>query len=129
MIGFKSSVIVEKLRDFDRLWRVYGELEFDNDGELITVPAGFITDFASVPRIFWTIFPPDGKYTAAAILHDFLYSIQDRSRKEVDRIFLIAMKSLKVPTWQRVTMYSAVRMLGWLSWNKKEAGQFNLEIG
>ncbi|EAQ5166578.1 DUF1353 domain-containing protein [Salmonella enterica subsp. diarizonae] len=27
-----------------------------------------ITDLASVPRIFWTLLPPDGKYAKAAWL-------------------------------------------------------------
>ena len=30
--------------------------------EIITVPPGFITDFASVPRIFWPIIAPRGKH-------------------------------------------------------------------
>jgi len=41
----------------------------------ITVPAGFDTDYASIPRIFWPIYPPDGEYAPAAILHDFLYHV------------------------------------------------------
>ena len=28
--------------------------------ELILVPAGFVTDLASVPRIVWSFYPPDG---------------------------------------------------------------------
>ena len=40
----------------------------------VTVPVGFITDFASTPRIIWSIIPPTGRYTKAAALHDYLYS-------------------------------------------------------
>src|SRR5262245_57983090 len=34
----------------------------------VDVPAGFVTDFASVPRIFWSVLPRDGKYTYPAII-------------------------------------------------------------
>ena len=27
----------------------------------VKVPEGFVTDFASVPRVFWTALPPDGE--------------------------------------------------------------------
>lgn len=42
---------------------------------VIIVPAGFITDFASIPRVFWSIpgFSPSGPLAVAAILHDFAY--------------------------------------------------------
>src|SRR5690348_11529740 len=39
----------------------------------VKVPIGFVTDFASIPRVFWTMLPKDGLYTYPAIIHDFLY--------------------------------------------------------
>lgn len=53
------------------------------------IPEGFITDLASVPRIFWSIDPPtDTKTIAAAILHDYLYSCPNNlPRYKVDAIF------------------------------------------
>jgi hypothetical protein len=39
----------------------------------VTVPVGFVTDFASIPRVFWSLLRPDGVYTYPAIVHDFLY--------------------------------------------------------
>lgn len=38
----------------------------------IKVEKDFITDFASVPRIFWIFYPPFGTYTKPAVLHDRL---------------------------------------------------------
>lgn len=38
----------------------------------IKVEKDFITDFASVPRIFWIFYPPFGIYTKPAVLHDRL---------------------------------------------------------
>ena len=36
----------------------------------VTVPTGFVTDFASIPRIFWSALRPDGEYAYAAVVHD-----------------------------------------------------------
>ena len=52
------------------------------------VPAGFITDFASIPRLFWTVVGhPAGKYAQAAVLHDYLYRTNSVSRAKADSLF------------------------------------------
>ena len=43
-----------------------------NKQHIFKVEKGFITDFASIPRIFWSIYPPFGRYTKSAVLHDRL---------------------------------------------------------
>ncbi|ENL6118451.1 DUF1353 domain-containing protein, partial [Salmonella enterica] len=96
-------------------WRVYEPFEFylsDDNSDVIEVPAGFVTDLASVPRIFWTILPPDGKYAKAAIIHDWMYDNALRTKKEADKIFLDGMMVLGVPKWKRTVMYWAVRLFG-----------------
>jgi hypothetical protein len=80
-----------------------------NSGDVISVPAGFRTDFASVPRVFWWLVPPVGRYGKAAVIHDYLYVVKTRSRKEADKIFLEAMEVLDVPKWRRKLIYFAVR--------------------
>jgi hypothetical protein len=40
--------------------------------EVVNVPPGFATDFASVPRPFRTIISPWGRHGRAAIVHDSL---------------------------------------------------------
>lgn len=39
------------------------------------VPRGFVTDLASVPRLFWMALPPCGNYTPAAVVHDYIIGI------------------------------------------------------
>src|SRR5690606_541780 len=39
----------------------------------IEAPRGFVTDLASIPRMFWSALRPDADYAYAAIIHDFLY--------------------------------------------------------
>ena len=85
----------------------------------ITVSAGFITDFASVPRPFWNLIPPWGKHGKAAILHDWLYYKPDgRTRAFCDRILLEALHALGVRWLRRRIMYRAVRLCGWAAWRK-----------
>lgn len=86
-------------------------------GEHIEIPVGFFTDLASIPRIFHSIIPVNGKHRLPAILHDYLYAIQDRERSEADALFLEAAEACGVRWTQRQAMYLAVRVGGWLPWN------------
>ena len=119
MSSFTNPLIVKKLPS--GLWETVESFEYrvgaEDSEEVIIVPRGMTTDFASVPRIFWTILPPDGKYTAASIIHDYLYREKTYSRKRSDQIFLEGMEVLKVPSWKRYTMYYALRLFGFISWN------------
>lgn len=77
---------------------------------LITVPEGFPTDLASIPRIFRFLIVKNGKHRAAAIVHDYLCTLGlDFSRVLADKIFLEAMKLQGVPRIRRRLMYWAVR--------------------
>lgn len=50
--------------------------------DLIVVPKGFETDFASTPRLLQSIFPATGAWTKAAVVHDFLCDgINERYRR------------------------------------------------
>ncbi|EIK6739552.1 DUF1353 domain-containing protein [Salmonella enterica subsp. enterica serovar Aqua] len=113
MSRFTTPAILEMLGHFN--WRVYEPFAFylsDDNSDVISVPAGFVTDLASVPRIFWTLLPPDGQYAKAAIIHDYLYDNALRTKKEADKIFLDGMTVLGVPRWKRVIMYQAVKLFG-----------------
>ena len=79
----------------------------------VRVPPGFETDFASVPRWLWPIFPPRGRWNRAAVMHDYLCRQADVDRFLADALFRAAMRDLGVPLWRRVAMYYAVR-LAWV---------------
>jgi hypothetical protein len=77
------------------------------------VPAGFRSDFASIPSFAWPIIGhPAGEYAQAAVLHDYLYATRIVSREDADGLFLEAMKVLGVPWWKRWSMWAAVRVAG-----------------
>lgn len=113
MSRFTTSAILEMLGHYN--WRVYEPFAFylsDDNSDVIEVPAGFVTDLATIPRIFWSLMPPDGKYAKAAIIHDYLYDNALRTKKEADLIFLDGMTVLGVARWKRTIMYYAVRLFG-----------------
>lgn len=119
MSSFTTELKVRPLPD-GRHWELLEEFDYYlgslDSGMYIRVPKGFVTDFASVPRIFWWLFPPWGKYGKAAVVHDYLYHTRMFSRVVSDAIFLEAMVVLKVPLWKRLIIYWAVRIGGWVPW-------------
>ena len=87
----------------------------------IIIPEGFVTDFASTPKLLYPIFPPVGIYNKAAMVHDYLYSqgcSLNISRQEADDFFLQAMEVLKVAKWKRRAMFLAVRIFGKLHFRR-----------
>lgn len=104
--------------------RLFEPLKYQTDvGYLgvITVPAGFVTDFASVPRGLWNLFPPQGQYSRAAVVHDFLYRCTDVDRELCDQVFLEAMQLLGVSWLTRRLMFRAVRIWGGIARKKMGA--------
>jgi hypothetical protein len=127
MSSFTSPLIVKVLEEYR--FELYRPFVFHLDSKYskakITVPAGFVTDFASVPRAFWSIIAPYGKHAKAAVLHDFLYAchgyafgdqLVSFTRKECDDIFLKAMEVLGVNPAKRWIMYQAVRLFAGSHW-------------
>lgn len=84
------------------------------------VPAGFVTDMASVPRGFWNLFPPTGPYAKAAVYHDYLYQLGSVSRADADLEFVEGMRALGVFWFTRMAMWLALRLFGWKAWEEYE---------
>jgi Protein of unknown function (DUF1353) len=130
MSEFTKALVVSPLSD-GRTWVLMEPFSYDvgreGSGDTINVPALFMTDFASVPRVFWSIFPPWGRYGNAAVIHDFGYADQSRPRREVDRIFLEAMTVLGVGRATKTILYYSVRWFGGFAWRsdrrRKKSGQ------
>lgn len=84
--------------------------------EVYTAPKGFITDFASIPRIFWSFLPPIDEYGRAAVIHDYLLESGTTTRKKADKVFLKAMKVDNVSFWKRYLLYFGVRFYAFWLW-------------
>ena len=103
-------------------WRVDEPFSYQSDiaHRLITIPAGFVTDFASVPRlpiIFWLTGDTSRE---AAVVHDYLYRTGILPRDTSDKVFFEASAVSGVPGWRRRLMYWGVRLGGALSYKGKK---------
>ena len=104
-----------------------------NKTETITVPTGFVTDLASVPRALWWLIAPFD-VARAAIIHDLLYKVIRQYRWEhqkgikntedealvkaakiaADKVFLLGMRDAdpKVPGYKIYLSWKAVDLFG-----------------
>ena len=93
----------------------------------VTVPTGFVTDFASIPQIFWSILKPDGLYAYAAVVHDYLYWTQSTSRDAADTILKLAMEDFNVAGATVTAIYEAVNWFGGRAWDENKRLKSNGE--
>ena len=83
------------------------------------MPAGTVTDLATVPRVLWSLFPPHGRWAKAAIIHDYLYANAVGTKAFADKVFSEAMAVLGVGRVTRVILYWAARVFGRGNYNKQ----------
>jgi hypothetical protein len=111
-VPFEPGTIVVRGIDANT-WALVDDLVYRGSWERFVVPAGFRTDFASVPRVVTWLFPRFGAYTLAAILHDWLVSEGLRSgavtSRQADGIFRRVMRESGVPVLRRWMMWAGVR--------------------
>lgn len=118
-----------------RTWRLTAGFRYhlgtpDGD-EAVVIPAGFVTDFASIPRALWPLLPPTGAYGKAAVVHDWLYErrvvvrvatpsfpvvLRLVDRGEADGVLSEAMAVIGVGRLTRWTIHAGVRAGGWVPW-------------
>ena len=92
-------------------------------GRAVTVPAGYKTDLASVPRLLrWVVPVANAKNRKAAVVHDYLCTHGDgvcRNQKQADKVFREAMGVLGLGRFRSGALYYPVRMFqsikGWFS--------------
>lgn len=89
------------------------------DGEVVLrvdVPTGFETDFNSVPRGLWNVFPP-WRYPHAAIVHDFMYrDPRFTDRRQADAAHRRILELLGCPREVRWAVHLMLRAWGWRPW-------------
>lgn len=111
----------------DTLFRLEKPLVYDSDvlKARITVPEGFYTDLASVPRVplIYTLW--GGRAHHEAVLHDYLYRIDAEpvaTCEEANSVFLEAMKLRGKGWWISYPMYAGVCIGGPGSFHKRKVG-------
>jgi hypothetical protein len=126
-----------------RQWRttapLWWGLQSPTGPDWLQVPAGFITDLASIPWPFVALVRPDSVSPAGPIVHDYLYAncgavpvwrwddgqgsswIVDRpsfTRKQADAVFCDVLIATEVPDWKVRLMHRAVRIGGAGGWGR-----------
>lgn len=89
----------------------------------VHVPKGFVTDGASVPRLFWVLFPPMDQYFPAAVVHDYLL-VEGTPWPEANKYFRRALRESKIPSWRRKLMEAAVGLYGEYQMAKVRLGRY-----
>jgi len=107
MAKFLNELVAEKMHSGN--WKLHDTLNYTSDliGN-VSVPQGFVTDFASVPRLPVAYVLFDGVADSSAVIHDYLRRENIINRRTADNVFLEAMKAEGVPRWRRYPMYWAV---------------------
>ena len=126
MSAFLTKLEVEQVDDSDKDeegrgdWRLTQPLVYQSDWlkETLTVPVGFVTDFASVPRIPLVFDWLGDRGNLAATLHDWLYTAPHpvADRATADRLLLEALVAQGVGRLQALSLYVGVRVGGESHW-------------
>ena len=125
---FTSDLVVREIGP--DLWKVEADLHYEGNEGRLTVPAGTVTDFASVPKLLRWFIPKYGRYNKAAVLHDFLSGEAAAgrfARSDADGLFRRAMRELGVGYVRRRLMWVGVRWGGRLKGGT--AGEKAIVIG
>ncbi|TPH93729.1 DUF1353 domain-containing protein [Helicobacter pylori] len=92
----------------------------------IPIPKGFITDGATIPKLFWNILSPFGRFFKSCALHDYIclmaklknneapnlkegINIATQYRKRADTLLSLSMKKQGIKLWRRLLIMTNVR--------------------
>ena len=110
---FKDPVVKYRI-DLDRF-----ELLEDYESPEQTVPAHYLTDGATVPRIFQSFVPKYGRYFPAAIIHDYQCDI-GVDRHLALKLFRTNLLRLGISAKYRFVMYYGIKAyIYWLAFKEE----------
>lgn len=126
MSAFLSPLRIELVgeveNDYRGSWRLTAPLIYHSKrlGERVEVPAGFITDFESCPRVP-ILFLAFGEIVhSPAVVHDWLYTAPvPVSRADADAVLREACIAVGVPAWRAWGVWAGVRLGGWRRYGKE----------
>lgn len=122
MSHFKTRLVLEVV---DEGWQLTQPFIYHSEllNRDIEVPAGYVTDLASVPRLFRFIVPvANAKNRRAAVVHDYLCTNPEgivKDQKQADQVFREALGVVGVGRFRSAALYYPVRTFqsikGWFS--------------
>lgn len=116
---FKTKFKLEQIDD--KHFKLLTDLVYESEkyGLKIRVPAGFVSDGASVPRVPLLFFFFGSKGKRAAVIHDWLYRNALVSREVADGIFKEALFDTNKGAYTAWGMYLGVRGFGWIHYKSR----------
>lgn len=119
--GIRNPTLKVAVHESDEHGNVYTLLEsIEYMG--LSIPVGFESDGASVPRFFWrVVFPPgDSRALYAAFVHDFIYRTHPEGwiKKFADVIFEHLLICGGIPKWRAKLAYWGVKWFGGKAWKE-----------
>lgn len=104
-----------------QLYRLLTDFPYQSDllGKIV-VPAGLVTDFASIPRIAWSIIDPEDPAIGwPSVVHDYLYGVGGDlpgsakfTRRQADLVLVEAMAVCGAGRFIRWAVFQAVERFG-----------------
>lgn len=93
-----------------KYWLVLQPYVYLGDDLQITIPRGFVTDFASIPWFCRLLAQPaSGKHRRAHPFHDYMYQTGMFTRKESDLYWKRIMLEEGTPEYKATLLYDGVR--------------------
>lgn len=86
------------------------------NGDWLTVPAGFVTDLASTPILVWPILPPWDEYARAAVVHDYLFRTGKYGWAFSNKAMLHLMKEDGVDWWKQRFVFRGLQIGSLFTW-------------
>jgi len=129
MSSFTSPLIVSPMPDGKR-WKLIRSFTYrigkKYSRRYVRVHTGFVTDFASIPKLLLPLLPSWAKVNKPSPIHDFLYRHKQImgepiTRKRADDVFyeamLIDFRYHKSGKFIASLEYWAVRLFAWMAWH------------
>jgi len=125
MATFLTELVTECVDDLAcdgrGIWKVMKPFQYRSDvlGRTIKIERGFLTDYASVPRLplLYLLFGDTAH--KSAVIHDWLYHHHEICNEQTaNKVFFEAMKVEGIPAWRRFGLYLGVKLGGKSSWEE-----------
>jgi len=123
-----------------RRWRVVEDWHYQlKSGLVAVIPAGFVFDAASIPRVFWWFLSPTGLLLVPSLIHDhayrygFIWILGKHDympfgircmRGEWDRLFREMSDDVNGVHLAGWIAWVGVRLGGWMAWGKCRKRKF-----
>lgn len=127
--GFQTDLCAREIGDSaPPVYQLLTPLVYiDSKGIEFKVPAGFMTDLASIPRLPLVWLAWGDRAHRPAVLHDYLYrldSVPIVERSLADYLFREAIISTGASAWKiAYPMWMGVRLGGWGSYHKRRVAE------